>query len=108
METGSLVNLVGGGPNQPEPKVGDGCTITRWTDRSAGTVVKVTRCTITVKEDSAKRTDKNGLSENQEYVYAYDPDCRAYTFRKTKRGWRCPEGYGLIIGVRMAYWDPHF
>ncbi len=108
METGSLFNALMSGTEQPEPVVGMGATITRWTDRSAGTIIKVTKATITVREDIATRVDTNGMSEVQEYLYATDPEGRTYTFRKTKRGWRCPEGHGLGIGYRKAYHDHSF
>lgn len=108
METASLFNALMSNPHQPEPKVGDGATITRWTDRTAGTIIKITKCTIVVREDKAERTDKNGMSEVQEYAYTADPEGRVYTFRKTKRGWRCVEGHGLGIGYRKAYHDYTF
>ena len=108
METGSFMNLMMSGPSQETPKVGDGATITRWTDRSAGTIIRITKCTIVVREDKAERTDKNGMSEVQEYAYTPDPEGRTYTFRKTKRGWRCVEGHGLGIGYRKAYHDFSF
>ncbi|MBR1763068.1 MAG: hypothetical protein IJ731_06850 [Eubacterium sp.] len=33
-------------------KVGDGATICLWSDRHAGTIIKVTKCSITIKTTS--------------------------------------------------------
>lgn len=109
METGSLFNGIMSNENQPEPKVGDGATITRWSDRSAGTIIKITKCTITVQEDKATRIDTNGMSEQQEYSYERDTEGSVYVFRKNKRGqWRSSCGKGLGIGYRKAYYDYSF
>ena len=106
-ETGSLMNHVMTGTNQPEPKVGDGATICMWSDRHAATIVKVTPCTVTVQEDKAIRTDNNGMSECQTYRYEADPDGALHVFRKTKNGWKC-KGVGLLIGTRRHYYDYSF
>jgi len=106
-ETGSLMNHVMTGNNQPEPKVGDGATICGWTDRHAATIIKVTRCTVTVQQDKATRIDNNGMSECQIYQYEADPKGSVHTFRKTKNGWKS-KGYGLLIGHRQEYYDYSF
>jgi len=108
METGSFINAIISGPTDATVSVGDGCTITRWSDRTAATVIRVTKCTIVVQEDAAIRLDKNGPCEVQQYQYARDPEGRVYTFRKTKKGWRCVEGHGLSLGHRSAYYDYSF
>lgn len=64
--------------------------------RHAGTVIKVTRCTVTVQEDKAIRTDTNGMSESQTYTYEPDPKGAVHVFRKTKNGWKC-----LINWIRV-------
>lgn len=107
-ETGSLINHVMTTAGQfAMPKVGDGATICMWSDRQACTVIKVTRCTVTVQEDKAIRTDTNGMSECQTYRYEPDPDVATYVFRKTKNGWKS-KGLGLLIGVRCHYYDYSF
>lgn len=108
-ETGSLVNHLFSGPQPIVPEVGMGCTMLSWTDRYAGTIIKVTPCTITVQRDKTTRIDNNGLSELQEYRYERDPDGTTYIFRKTKKGWRCSgHGMGLLIGERREYYDHSF
>ncbi len=66
-------------------KVGDGATVNYYTDRNAGTIVKVTKCSITIQRDKAIR-DPNFKPEfipggfsayctNQdEQSYTYEPD----------------------------------
>ena len=108
-ETGSMVNHVMSGGSQKLPAVGTGVTMLAWTDRHAGTVVKVTRTQVHVRRDKATRVDKNGLSESQTYRYEPDAEGSVYVFRLTKRGWRCTKmGWGLLIGERAEYVDPSF
>lgn len=105
-ETGSLINYLIASI-QSEPKVGDGATILGWTDRTPGTIVKVTRCQIHVQEDRWTRTDKNGIGDVQDYIYERNPEGSIRIFRKTKRGWRW-HGRGLRIGERERYYDFNF
>lgn len=107
-ETGSLMNHLMTGPTEIVPEVGMGVTLCGWTDRYAGTITKISPSgkTLTIVEDIAKRIDKNGMSESQTYEYTQDPDGKAMTARKGKRGWRVAQmGYGVILGVRKAYYD---
>lgn len=111
---------------QPEPEHDMGATIMCWTDRHAATIINVTKLATTViwvREDKAKRTDKNGLSESQSYDYAPDPAGRLYTFRQRADGsWEQVVvnaktgrlnkveggGHGLRIGSRDHYHDFSF
>jgi hypothetical protein len=110
-ETGSLANHLHTRYVQPEPKVGMGCTLLGWTDRHAATVIEVkTPRKIVVQQDTAVRTDKNGMSECQEYTYTPNPNGAKYTFYKNKRGqWKQSKGsYGLTLNTREEYYDPSF
>jgi hypothetical protein len=110
-ETGSLINHIYSQGNGPTPEVGMGCTILRWTDRSAGTVVWVSKTgkTIKVQDDKAIRADTNGMSEAQEYTYERDETAPIRVFRLTKKGWRGQGGGpGLSLGFRRAYHDYSF
>lgn len=89
---------------QPAPKIGDGATVILWTDRYAGTIIKITRCQIHVQRDIPVRQDERGMSESQDYTYTADPKGQVYVFRKTKRGYKCGS-FGLAIGVRDEYYD---
>jgi hypothetical protein len=109
-ETGSLMNHVMTGSQQPTPTVGMPATVCYWTDRHAGTVIKVTAKTITVQEDTATRVDSNGMSENQDYTYERNPNGRITVFRQNKAGaWRgANRGPGLVLGHRRSYHDFSF
>lgn len=108
IETGSLMNHIYSTPTEQAPEVGMGATVLCWTDRHAGTIIKVTPAQIHVQHDIATRVDKNGMSESQQYEYAPDPNGRVDVFRMTKRGWRNTSGNGLAIGIRQQYYDFSF
>ena len=105
-ETGSLVNHMLSG-SASEPSLGMGATVLYWTDRKAGTIVRVTPHTFTDQLDRVTRTDRNGMSEDQTYDCQPDPDGATYVFRRTKRGWRS-SGVGVLIGQRRHYHDYSF
>jgi hypothetical protein len=105
-ETGNLITHVLTAPqHQPTPAVGDGATMCYYTDRHAGTIVKVTRTQVHVQRDVATRADGNGMSDAQRYTYDRDPDGAVTVFRLTKRGYRSAGGTGLIIGARREFYD---
>lgn len=123
-QTGSLTNhlysrmVVG----QPTVVVGMGATLLRWTDRTACTIVRIDGKYITVQRDHAKRIDKNGMSECQDYEYSPDTEGACYTFKQEKDGrWsevikneetgrfvKIKGGLGLRIGHRDSYHDYSF
>lgn len=124
-QTGSLTNhiLSRAVIGQPEPVLGMGCTLLSWTDRHAATIVGVFKETKTIKvrQDLAKRTDNNGMSESQTYEYSADLSGMVLTYRQDKNGhWQQVEfntvtkrfnktdGYGLRIGEREEYHDFSF
>ena len=120
-ETGSLVNHLQSGMNSAEPEFGIGCTILGWTDRQAATVVEVGKNFVIVQADRAIRTDGNGVSECQSYLFERNPDGGRYTFKRSRCGaWKeawvgesgrlCTGGGGrrLMIGHRDHYHDFSF
>jgi hypothetical protein len=111
----------------PEPVLYMAATITGWSDRYPATVVEIIRkgttTMVTVCEDDAKRIDKNGMSESQEYEFTFNPDGRLWHFkqtapdtpwkqvsfnRDTKRWILSKCGNGLILGRRNKYFDFSF
>ena len=80
-------------------KVGDGVTINMWTDRYAATVIKVTKCSLTVRRDRAILDPEwmpkylpGGFSghcfnNNEQRYIAYKPDETGsiYTFRWSEK-----------------------
>jgi hypothetical protein len=109
-DTGSLINHMMSYGSGVKPEVGMGATILCWTDRHAGTIVKVTPSQVHVQHDKATRVDKNGMSEAQEYRYEADPNGSVEVFRwsKKKNGYRNAAGNGLLVGRREGYYDFSF
>lgn len=108
-ETGSLVNHIISRTASKNPEIGDPCTISWWTDRDPGTIIKVTPKSVTVQFDKYTRTDNYGMSDVQEYEYERDPEGRTMTFRLTKKGWRAKGGHPCLhIGRRNRYYDYSF
>lgn len=125
-ETGSLMNHLAsrGTIGQPEPEIGMGATLLRWTDRQAGTIVSVERAKgvtiIGVQHDDAKLTSGTIFSESQTYDYTPNKEGRIEYFRFKDQKWesisRNPETgrwnktgtSGVQIGVRHHYRDPSF
>lgn len=115
MWTGSLINTIT--PSNPAtPVVGQGATILHWTDRSPATVVEVSGKgkTVVVQDDNYQRTDSNGQSESQDYIYSPNPqgNKRTYTLRKNGRwvakGENLVNGSRVALGNRERYYDYSF
>lgn len=124
--TGSLVNHIHSRAVTPALVVGMGATMLHWTDRSAGTVVKIETIKgliyVHVQGDHAKRLDKNGMSESQVYEYTPNPQGSIGVWRQAKNGawesvcfnnktkrWNKSSGsIGFALGFRDAYHDYSF
>lgn len=95
-----------------KPKLGMGAVILHYTDRSAGTVERISKTgtTVWIREDLAVRTDKNGQSESQSYKFEPNPQGKLYRVSKRKDGqWRLAnDDRKVVIGVRDAYHDYSF
>jgi hypothetical protein len=122
-QTGSMVNhLYARGVNgQPTPMVGMGATLLFYSDRRAATITKVEtirgKVYLEVQEDTSVRTDKNDMSECQDYDYSPNPNGRVQTFRQAANGmwervykgdtgrWKKTDCGGLRIGSRDTYYD---
>ena len=99
-------------------KVGDGCTICYYTDRTPATIVEISEDekTIKVQEDKAIRTDNNGMSDCQSYEYERDLNGSIHTFKRTRKsknfytdnGRYDDWGTWLCFGVRRKYYDYSF
>lgn len=107
LETGSLVNHVLSSYTRV-PKANEGATEILWSDRFAGTVIKVEPHAVLWRRDIAKRLDTNGQSECQQYSYSPDPDAPVKTFKLTPRGYKSDTGSYLSIGYRNEYHDYSF
>lgn len=103
-EVGNVQSWMLAGASKKQAQVGDGATVILWTDRYAGTVIKVTKCQIHVQRDHAERVGPVVMSDSQDYTYTPDPEGAVYIFRKTKRGYKCGS-FGLCVGHRDEYYD---
>lgn len=108
---GSLFNRLMENVKPPVPEVGMGATILMYSDRHAATVIEVlSPSRIVIQEDTATRTDKNGMSESQEYAYTPDPKAEKLTVSLRKDGrWKIQASQTIIkLGERDAYHDYSF
>jgi hypothetical protein len=110
---GSLINQVTDGmTNGVKPEVGMGGTMLHWSDRTPVTVVEVSRTghKLVVQEDTATRTDSNGMSEAQSYEYERNPNGALTEFTRRKDGsYRVKGGNErLMLGHRDKYHDYSF
>ncbi len=93
------------------PRVGEGATIYHYSDRDAATVVRVSPSgsTAWIQEDSAKRADSNGQSDQQTYTYSPNTDAQIQKVVKTKTGWKIAgKTSRVVFGYRRAYHDFSF
>lgn len=90
MSYGNLINRVMENTTSNKPTVGMGATILGYSDRHAATVVSVSKDgkSVDIQRDTATRTDKNGMSECQDYEYSPTPTppSRATLSARTGRG----------------------
>jgi len=96
------------------PEVGMGVTQCLWSDRHPWEVIEVKDARhVTIRRLDAKRTDKNGFSECQEYEYTSNEKNEVLHLYKTKRGkWVIRIGtrgvdssYGWHFGRAEEYYD---
>lgn len=90
-----------------------GCTVYYGSDSYPYTIVDIQGNTIMVTQDFAKRTDRNGISESQEYEYRTNPNAVPETFTKRKNGAYVRKGESingtrLYVGKRRMYQNPSF
>ncbi|MCQ2113313.1 MAG: hypothetical protein MJY95_08250 [Bacteroidaceae bacterium] len=108
--------------NPANIKVGDGVSVKLYTDRHAGTVIKVTRCKVVVQRDKAT-LDPNFKPEwiaggfaghctnqhKQTYTYERDPNGEIYEFRwSNKYGQYGTPGNLTLHKGRREFYDYNF
>ena len=99
-----------------EPVVGMPATIGIGSDSYPALVTRVSDSgkTISVVKVRYKPTPGHNYFGNQKYEYSEEPEGaeQVWTFRKNGRwypkGSSVRSGYGLCLGFRRAYSDPHF
>lgn len=112
---GNIMNRIAETIPPQVPAVGMGATILMHSDRYPATIVEVRNPkTIVIQEDHAKRTDTNGASETQTYVFAPDLQGAKHVLTLRKNGTWMKQGesmkHGTIvrIGTRDKYYDFSF
>lgn len=116
---GSLTNHLTDGMTCAAPTVGEAATMLSWTDRHPGTVVAVGPMSkaqpglptwVDVQEDTAIRTDDNGMSECQRYTYERNPSgsVTRYTLRPRGQYRRKGGDTRVMFGRREKYHDYSF
>lgn len=114
MRYGSMTNLIMDNSKTPVPEVGMGATRLGWTDRHPYTVIEVkSPKRIVVQADDAKRIDKNGMSESQDYEFNPNPEGETVEISLRKNGrWievgQSSKGTSFLIGHREKYYDYSF
>lgn len=114
--TGSLINNIYANSKQVVPIVGMGATMLMFSDRHAGTIVEVLKKSkgevkgFVWQQDNAKRIDKNGMSESQQYEYSANIDGPKYEVILRKNGRYVRKGESLngtsfALDSRMEYYD---
>lgn len=97
---------------QPKPEIGMGVTILHYTDRSAATIVGISKGgkRIILQSDIATRVDNNGMSESQKYEYSPNTGGKKFQASLRKDGqWRLSnDGRKVNLGLREAYHDYSF
>lgn len=122
---GSVHNRIMENSVTKEPiTIGMGATLISYSDRHAATVVGIEQkgktTIIKVQQDHAKRIDKNGMSESQNYVFTPNKEAYVHIFKKTgdkpfvecraneKTGRLVKCGGGILLGHRDEYYDFSF
>lgn len=94
------------------PTIGMGVTIQYYSDREAGTIIQVTQNgrRIVIQEDTATRTDNNGMSESQSYEFAPNPEGTIHIATLRKDGTYRLQGSKerVYLGTRDKYYDYSF
>jgi hypothetical protein len=98
--------------NAEKPEVGMGATVASGSDGYAYTIIWISPSgkTIRLQRDIAKRIDKNGMSETQEYEYTRDPNGTIIEARlRTQRGrlgWFVLKSRSSVgVGHRREHYD---
>lgn len=103
--------------NANEIVIGMPATIAIGSDRFAATVVSVKKTRIEVQEDTAIRTDRNGISESQSYRFEPNPNGTIWVCKLDCRGnwlgklpWMSSRRAvaTVFVGRRDHYHDPCF
>ena len=86
---GSVQNRISAECKMPKPEIGMGVTQLLWSDRYPYEVIAViSERKIIIRELGYERTDKNGISESQDYRFFSKPDGEVKTLVLRNGKWR--------------------
>lgn len=112
---GSFINRLAEHSQQCKPEIGMGATEMLYSDREPYEVISIKDDRhITVRRLKAIRTDKNGMSEDQDYRYEQDLKGDIVNLFLTKKGkWRERYKNGclgnvFVLGHAEKYYDYSF
>ena len=104
---GSLDNLLGVRTSNKSIEIGEGATIYWWTDRTACTVIEVSKSGKFAKIQEDKAIEETPMSNN--YKYEKDTKGRIFEIYCRKGIWKTKEEkQKVIIGKRDKYYDYSF
>lgn len=103
---GSLQNYLMGN-NSTLPVVGEGATILSYTDRRACEVISVSEDgkRVVLEGYNAIRTDKNGMSDEQEYRYELNGRQNTIVWRNGAWRYECEQIWFTDEALMMTYED---
>ncbi|WP_051442080.1 hypothetical protein [Arthrobacter sp. H14] len=111
----SISNQIAARTKPDVPTVGMGATELMASDRRAGTIIAINHDgrQLTFQRDKAKRTDSNGMSDDQSYGYSPNPGAQKRVYTRRKNGQWCLQGTVagravLAVGYRREYHDYSF
>ena len=104
---GSLANYLMGN-NSTLPEIGKGATILHYTDRAACEVISISKDgrTVVLEGYNAIRTDKNGMSEEQEYLYKLNGNRFTIVWRNGAWRQECQQIRLTEEALQMSYDNP--
>lgn len=101
---GSFINRMADNSAQSiEIKEGMGATEYRYSDREVYEVIKVkNQENVIIRQLDAKRTDKNGMSDSQDYEYSSNENNVVYELVLRKNGWHIKYDYTKEDVIKAA------
>lgn len=109
---GNVMNRILEHTTNPPLTIGMGATIYFYSDRIPATLIKASPSgkTLWLREDEARRTDTNGMSEAQTYTFHPNPTGRVFKATLRKNGtYKTSKGNeGVSLGRRSRYHDYSF
>lgn len=108
---GNLLHQIVSTKSDKTPVVGMGVTVLLWSDRHAGTIIRVSPSgkTFWFQDDKVTRIDNLGMTDSgQKYSYEPNPNAPEQKAVLTKKGWKVVRGTKILLDVRDEHYDFSF